>query len=136
MGAKKVTEYIRLNKKDLVQTLVKKKTEDKMSNYNMIEFLKSEPYNYSLSEAYKLMKAADVYIAEIYKEWNINALECALNDLAEQKIKASKAFDRKLVLEITKEENKLKGLYTEKIEVSGALKINTIKLVEVKKKDE
>ena len=113
-----IKQYNKLNKKDIVQLIIKLKVKEKISNYSLINILQSTPYNYSLTQCYRYIKKANLTIAEIYKDWNINALEEALNDLSEQKEAAKIAEDRKLILEITKEENKLKGLYTEKINLS------------------
>lgn len=125
----------KINKKELVQLIVQKKTNEKSTTQTLIKFLSESPYYYKIAQCYKLIKEADVYIARLYKDWNINALEQVLNDLAQQKETAAREGNNKLVLEITKEENKVKSLYTEKVEISGALKIETIKLVEIKKNE-
>jgi hypothetical protein len=84
--------------------------------------------------AYDLLKAAREKIVKIYETQNVSLANEALGHLESMYEDAIKQKNNKLALEIRKEMNKLTGLYAaEKIEVSGAVKIETIKLVEIKK---
>lgn len=89
------------------------------------------------TQAYQLMQKADKYITDIYKDHAIDALERAVADLEEQKERAKKEGDRKLELEIKKEINKIQGLYVEKHQIDGVIKIpDTITFILPPDKDE
>ena len=70
-------------------------------------------------------------IADIYKNWNENLLDQTIGDIEQQKRQAEKDGNRKLVLEITKEINKISGLYVERVDVTGNIEhsINVIKII-------
>ena len=79
-----------------------------------------DEFGYKQSYAYEIVREARIKIADVYKNWNENALEEAIADLDEQKEKALKEGNSKLVLEITKEINKISGLYIQKVDVTSA----------------
>lgn len=107
----------KIKKEDIVQELVTLRVKNSMSVHNMMEYVK-KTYGFEQSYSYELVREARKKIAETYKEWNVNALEEAISDLEEQKESALLADDKKLALDITKEINKIKGLYVEKIETT------------------
>lgn len=107
----------KIKKEDIVQELITLRVKHSMSVHNMMEYVKST-YGFEQSYSYELVRDARKKIAETYKEWNVNALEEAISDLEEQKENALKEDDKKLALDITKEINKIKGLYVEKIETT------------------
>jgi len=120
-------------REEIIRALIKMKLEECASQYTMLNFLKDN-FDYKQSYAYELLREADAKIAEIYKEYNKNSIELAIASLEEQFEVARKHKDRKLMLEITKEINKIKGIYAaQKVEHSGAVQINTIKLIETVK---
>jgi len=100
---------------EMIQVLVNKRLKNNLSVNTMVQFIR-DTYGYKQSYAYELVQEARVKIAEIYAKWNEKTLEQAIGDLEEQKESARKSGDRKLVLEITKEINKITNLYTERIE--------------------
>ena len=120
----------KLNREDLIQVLVKRRLEDKMSNHQMIDFVMTN-YGYKQSYAYEIAREARLKIADLYKGWSERLVEQSIADLEAQKREAMRNNDRKLVLEITKELNKIQGLYVEKVEHSGSVehKIDVIKLI-------
>lgn len=107
----------KIKKEDIVQELITLRVKHSMSVHNMMEYVK-KTYGFEQSYSYELVRDARKKIAETYKEWNVNALEEAISDLEEQKENALKEDDKKLALDITKEINKIKGLYVEKIETT------------------
>jgi hypothetical protein len=112
-----------LNKKDIISRLVELKIKEKCSQTTLLKILMEPPYNYKQTRAYQLLAEASDFIGEVQKNWAVNALEEALADLSQQKEEAKSNNDRKMVLEITKEENKLKGLYIEKQLIKQELNI-------------
>lgn len=110
-------------KQDLIQYLIELVLVEKKSHQSLLKMLQDAPYSFSQRHSYQLIKTARESITNQYKEWNVNVFEEVLADLAQQKEIAMKNKDRRLVLEITKEENKLKGLYVEKQEVKTEMNI-------------
>jgi hypothetical protein len=120
---KSITKKTHLNKSDIISYLVDLKVKQKCSQTTLLKTLMCPPYNYKQSRAYQLLSETSDFIRDVQKDWAINALEEALADLSQQKEEAKSKNDRKLVLEITKEENKLKGLYIEKQLIKQELNI-------------
>jgi hypothetical protein len=120
----------KINREDLIQILVKRRLEDKMSNYQMIDFIMTN-YGYKQAYAYEIAREARLKIADMYKDWSEKLLEQTIGELEAQRREAKKANDRKLVLEITKEINKITGLYVERVEHSGSVehKVDVIKII-------
>lgn len=123
--------------KNLIQILVKMQLEQCASTKTLLEFLMNDQ-GYEISRAYDYIREAQSYIAEINKNHTINALEIRIAELQEQREYAKKHKDNKLVLEITKELNKIQSLYTDRIEHSGTIEstIDIIKLTEIIKPKE
>lgn len=115
---------------DIVQALIKARLEKGMSTNSMVQYCKQQ-FGFEQSYSYDLVREARMKIAEIYKEWNIHALEESIADLEEQREIARQAKDRKLYLEISKELNKIKGLYVERqhIEHSGRIEGLDIRII-------
>jgi hypothetical protein len=116
MAAK--AKYIR---EDIIQAIIKMKLQHCASQLTILNFLKND-CKIKQTQAYGLIGEAHKIIAETYKHWNKDMLEQALADLEEQKESAKLSKDRRLVLEITKEMNKIKGMYIERVEHSGEVK--------------
>lgn len=125
----------KINREEIIQLLIKKRLENNLSINTMVRFC-METFNYQQSYAYELVRETRLRISSIYKDWNVNALEEAIGELEEQLEGASRDKNRKLMLDITKEINKLKGLYVDKVEHSGSVNIETIKLKEIYKPNE
>lgn len=113
----------KINREDLVQTFAKKRLEDKLSNFQMVEILMNE-FGYQKSYAYGIVKDARAKIAEVYSDYTFKLLEQTIGDLEAQKRDAKKNGDNKLVLEITKEINKISGLYIDRVQIGGELSFN------------
>lgn len=118
------------NREDIIQALVKARLEKGLSTNSMVRLCMDE-FGYAQSYSYELVREARMKIAEVYKEWNIVALEESIADLEEQREIARQAKDRKLYLEISKELNKIKGLYIERqhIEHSGKIEGLDIRII-------
>lgn len=121
----------KINREDLIQVVANWRLKDKVSNWKLVHMVMEE-YGYKQSYAYEIVREARLKIADVYRKWNENALEQAIADLEDQKEQARKSNNYKLVLEITKEINKITGLYVERVEHSGDVthNIQVIKLVE------
>lgn len=118
-----IKKWSRIAKEELMQDLIRLKLVEKKSHHTLLKLLQEPPYSFSQRQAYQYITKTNEEIANTYKEWNINALELVLADLQQQKETAKNNNDRKLILEITKEENKLKGLYIEKHEVKQEIEM-------------
>jgi|WetSurMetagenome_2_1015567.scaffolds.fasta_scaffold546193_1 hypothetical protein len=101
----------------LIKVLVKMQLEQCASTKTMLDYLMDEE-GYEISRSYQLIKEAQSYIAEINKNWAINALEIRIAELQEQRESAKQVKDRRLVLEITKELSRVQSLYEEKMTVT------------------
>ena len=117
------TKKTHLNKNDIISYIVDLKVKQKCSQTTLLKILMEPPYSYKQTRAYQLLAEASNFIRDVQKDWAVNALEEALADLSQQKEEAKTKNDRKMVLEITKEENKLKGLYIEKQLIKQELNI-------------
>lgn len=117
-------------REQIIQLLVDKRLRDKLTIYDMTDFVMTQ-FGYKQSYAYELVRDARNKIADIYKNWNENLLDQTIGDLEQQKRQAEKDGNRKLVLEITKEINKISGLYVERVDVTGNIEhsINVIKII-------
>jgi len=122
MGRKKLEHKI--SKEIIIQSLIDMKYSQCASQLTLIKFLK-EKFGYERTMAYELLKAADDIVVEVAKENANDIREKQLISLNEQLESAKGDGDKKLVLEITKEINKISYIYIEKIE-------HTIKSFEVK----
>ena len=110
---------------ELIQQVVKMRLQERLSPSTVLTILMDpNGLGYAKSYAYELMREAKVYISEVYSEYNINSIEEALADLYEQRESAErdktlKSIDRrKLVRDLTKDINEIKGLYVQRHEVS------------------
>jgi hypothetical protein len=120
----------KINREELVQTLVKWRLEKKLSTHTLLKVC-MEQFGYKQSYAYELVKEAREHIAQVYKDCAVNAYEESVAELEEQLESAKRSNDKKLLLDIQKELNKIKQLYVEKVVHSGAVQIETIKLKEI-----
>ncbi len=106
-----------IKKSDIVEELIKLRLEQNWSTHSLVEYTK-EKYGYKQTYAYEIIKDVRDYMASLQKDWAFNALEQQLTELENQLERAKQFNERKLILDITKEINKLKGLYVEKVEHS------------------
>ena len=127
-GTTQLTRSNQMNKKDdVINHLCYLKISQKVPYSDLVIMLQKAPYFLPRRSTYTYLKEVKKKIMNVYDNWHIGALEEALADLDAQKLEAKTANDRRLILDITKEENRLKGLYVEKIKVDGDIK-NTIKI--------
>lgn len=130
---------MKYKREDIIDSIVKMRIEKGSSTKTIIQDYLMGQLKFGQTYSYDLLKAAREKIIKIYETQNVSLANEALGHLESMYEDAIREKNKKLALEIRKEMNKLTGLYAaEKIEVSGALKIETIKLVEIKKdnKDE
>lgn len=126
----------KFKRQDIVQSIIKMKLEKCASQMTILNFLKND-LGLGQTNAYDLIGEANKVIVETYKDWNKDMIEKAIADLEEQRESAKLTKEKKLVLEITKEINKIKGLYIERIDhTSKGEKITEIKLIHIKNKDD
>lgn len=108
---------------DVVNQIITKKIKEHATNFTILEFLQNE-LKMSKTWAYNYLNLASEKITEIQNQFNKGLLEeqqtKLLNDIEQMK---KEGYDRKTILEYTKEYNRISGLYTEKIKVSGDLVI-------------
>lgn len=108
---------------DILSQIIEKKIKEHATNYTLLDFLQKE-IGMSQTWAYNYLNLANERIVEIQNELNKGLLEQQqtklLNEIAELK---KEGADRKLILEYTKEYNKISGLYTERLNVTGDITI-------------
>ena len=106
----------------------------------VIQMLQSGKYHYEIvNELSKLWECSDRNVARyitaafklIHDNYDTNAIENLLSKYDMLYQRALKMKDVKAATKILDSVAKLKGLYTKKVEVSGAIKIETIKLKEI-----
>ena len=125
---------MKYKREDIIDSIVKMRIEKACSTKTIIQDYLMGQLKFGQTYSYDLLKAAREKIVKIYDTQNVSLANEALGHLESMYEDAIKQKNNKLALEIRKEMNKLTGLYAaEKIEVSGAVKIETIKLVEIKK---
>lgn len=102
--------------RSIINLLLKERRTEEM----VLELLMDDegPFQYKQSYAYELLREAKKYTAEVYAEYTVGMVELVVADLMQQRYEASKLKDSRLVFDITKEMNKVKGLYIEKHEVT------------------
>lgn len=83
---------------------------------NLVNWL-MDKYKIGLTAAYDYVKEMMAQSAETYNKLNEDALADSINFLDELKKTALKDGDKKLVLEISKELNKLQQLHIQKMEI-------------------
>lgn len=122
-------------REDIINAIIKMRVEEMATTKTIIDFLMND-LHYGQTYAYELIKDSREKIKKLYDTNNIAVLEEALAHLEEMLEMAKREKNRKMQLEVRKEINKLLGLYAaEKVEVSGQVQIQTIKLKEIRKDD-
>jgi len=86
------------------------------SRKSLIEYLQSE-YKLEISRCYALISDMFSQTAEAYAKTNVDALSNSVAFLEELQQSALKENNKKLVLEISKELNKLQQLHIQKMEI-------------------
>jgi hypothetical protein len=117
---------------DIIDAIIKMRIEKGVSTKTILnDFLMGE-LKFKQSYSYVLLQEARENIKKIYQTTNEALANEALGHLESLYEDAIKDKNKKLALEIRKEINKLVGAYAaEKVEVSGNVNIETIKLIEV-----
>lgn len=94
---------------------------------DIVDFLKDK-YKLGTTSCYDYIKEAMEITADAFNKMNENALIDSVQFLDDLKQQALKEGDKKLVLEIVKELNKLQQLHVQKLEIdSKGIIINIIK---------
>lgn len=131
MGAKS-----KFKRQDIIQSVIKMKLEKCASQMTILNFLKND-LTMGQTMAYDIIGEANKIIVETYKDWNKDMVERAIAELEEQRESAKLTKDKRLVLDISKEIAKIKGLYIERVDhTTGGEKINEIKLIYIKNKED
>lgn len=123
------------------QDLINKTVEMSVSGHSQQEILKwlQVTGGCGIVWAYEIIKLSKPIINEALKDLATDRLERTIAELELQKWNAKAANDRRLVLEIQKEINKISGLHQQKVDITTNgkdLSITTIKLIEIKKDEE
>ena len=85
-----------------------------------------------ISYSYELLREAKPIILDVLKDVSKDRLETTIRELEQMMYEAKGLGERKLVLEIKKEINKITGLHGQKIDItSGGEKITEIRLVQI-----
>lgn len=123
--------------KDTVDAVIKMKVERHMSRYSIRNILMTE-YGYKDAMSYEIISRAEQQIADLQKDYIKNAYELQISSLEAQLEIAKRDKDKKLILEITKELNKLLGLYTDKVQLDGKINhsVDIINIIYEKPKDD
>lgn len=132
MARKKDPKYKKI---DLINKIVEMTCSGK-SQPEVINWLKTEA-ECQISYIYECLREAKPIIIDTLKDLSKDRLEMTIAELEEMKADAKRAHDKKLVLEIQKEINKIAGLHNQKQELditSGGDKITEIKLIEIVRK--
>ena len=119
----------------IVAEIIQRRLKKLQSTYTLLIWIQDE-LGYKKTAAYRFLKKANDRIVEMNKDWAKNAIDKSIKELEQMREEALKGGDKKLALEITKELNKVMGLDKMEIKHTGELKISTIRLTEVKKKDD
>jgi stalled ribosome rescue protein Dom34 len=130
-GRKKKTDTY--DKKLIIDSIIKLKLEKCASQMTILNFI-CDTYGYKTQYAYILIKEADAKIVEVYRDYAVDLMEKQVANLEEQRESAKKSGEKKLVLQITQEINKITGMYVERIEHSGS--VEYIAKFPTKKKDD
>ncbi len=117
-------------KEELIKELVRLRLEESYSMNTLLKLIQDK-YNYKIAAAYNILREVNNYISNIYKENHKEILERQVASLEEQRELAKKEKNNKLVLEITKEINKIYGLHSEKLDITGKIEteVKIIKLI-------
>jgi hypothetical protein len=123
-------------KEDLVNKIIDLRIKQGYSVLMIIEFVVSQ--GLSSRTAYNLLEESRSKIASYSEKDHMKALEDSINRFENLYADAIKENNKKEARELLKEISKLKGLYTEKVDVSGKIEhsIDVIKLISVKKNEE
>ncbi len=116
-----------LLRQERINTLVKMRIEKLCSISTMVGFC-METWGYAQSGAYDIVKEARDHINDMMDKAGIAHIQESISELEEQRESAKRRGENKLVLEITREINKIKGYgQTSKVDItSGGEKITTV----------
>lgn len=125
---------MKYKKEDLVDAVVKMRTQEMASTKTIIRDFLMDQCGYGQAYAYEIFREARAKIVEYYKESSTGAIEESIGIMEEMAEDAKRKKNYKLAFEIRKELHKISGLYQpDRIEISGQLSIETIKLIEIKR---
>lgn len=122
------------NKDDVIATIIEKRIKDCLTTRDILSYLQGD-LEYSKSQAYKLLADAREEIKEHFDATNPTAINEAIAQYESIMVQLLKDKSYKLWNEYSKELNKMKGLYTEKVQITGELAIKDIEII-INKRDE
>lgn len=115
-------------REDIIDAIVKMRIEKMASTATIIQWIKDE-FGYKTTYTYELYKEARKKIVELQTLNNLAHLQESISQLEELLEDAKRKKDNRLALDIRKELSKLQGHYTQKVEVSGNVGLQPIKIV-------
>ena len=129
---------MKYKKEDIIDAIVKMRIEKGASTKTILDEFLMKQLGYKQSYSYLLLQEARKKIVEIYDVKNKELANEALGHLESMYEDAIKNKNIKIALEIRKEISKLTGLYAAtKVDItSGNEPITTIKLIEIKSRDD
>ena len=129
---------MKYKREDVIDSIVKMRIEKGASTKTIIQDYLMGQLKFGQTYAYDLLKAAREKIVKIYETQNVSLANEALGHLESMYEDAIGDKNIKIALEIRKEISKLIGLYAaQKVDItSGNEPITTIKLIEIKSRDD
>jgi len=131
---RKITKS-KYKKEDIINSIISMRVEKMATTKTILDFLINE-LGYGQTYAYELISESRDKIVEIYNQKNGPKVEEAVAQLEAMLEGASTRKDYKLAFNIRQDISKLKGLYVDRVELSGDLTHHipdVIKLIEVKR---
>jgi hypothetical protein len=116
----------KLKKPDLIKKVVELYAEGK-SQHEIIKWLLTEG-GIEIAWCYVILREAKPLVVETLKDIAKSRLEITINEL--EKMKEEAKGDKKLILDIQKEINKISGLYADKVDITtGGKELNEVKII-------
>ena len=116
----------KFKKADLIKKVVEFYSEGK-SQHEIIKWLMTEG-GIEIAWCYVILREAKPLVVETLKDIAKSRLEITINEL--EKMKEEAKGDKKLILDIQKEINKISGLYQERVDLTtSGDKLNEVKII-------
>lgn len=116
----------KFKKADLIKKVVELYASGK-SQHEIIKWLMTEG-GIEIAWCYVILREAKPLVVETLKDIAKSRLEITINEL--EKMKEEAKGDKKLILDIQKEINKISGLYADKVDITtGGKELNEVKII-------
>jgi len=108
---------MKISKDEAIKKIIDMKYKKCMTTMSIIQYFKDE-YDINVARVYVLLREVRRQVGEMYNKTNDKVLEDTITLLESMREDAFKSGNKKLVLEIQKELNKINQLYIEKINMT------------------